>query len=62
MEVRLSEEERELLLEVLQEQHKHLLREIAKAHHYECKTTLRQRCTVLEGIMHNVQHLAYAAV
>ena len=54
MELRLTDKEQELLLEILQEQHKHLLHEIAKADHHDFKTTLRHRCTVLEGILQRV--------
>ena len=55
MELRLTEKEEELLREVLQDHHKHVLHEINKAHHYEFKTALRNRCTVLEGIMEKLQ-------
>jgi len=51
MELRLTEKEHELLLQLLQEQHKHLLHEIAKADHHQFRTELRGRCTVLEGMM-----------
>jgi len=51
MELRLTEQEKQLLTELLQEQHKHLLHEIARAHHHDFKVTLRDRCTVLEGMM-----------
>jgi len=54
MELRLTDKEQELLLEILQEQHKHLLHEIAKTHHHDFKTILRDRCTVLEGILQKV--------
>ena len=55
MELRLTDKEEELLMEVLREQQKHLLHEIAKADHHEFKTTLRHRCTLLEGIIEKVQ-------
>ena len=54
MELRLTDNEQELLLELLREQHKHLLHEINKAHHRDFKMALRQRCTVLEEIMQKV--------
>lgn len=50
-ELRLTEEEEMLLLECLRDQHKHLLREIAKADHHEFKNALRSRCQMLESIM-----------
>jgi hypothetical protein len=55
MELRLTAEEEELLLNLLQEHQTHLLREIAKAHHHEFKTGLRNRCTVLETILDKLQ-------
>jgi len=61
MELRLTEKEHELLLEILQEQHKHLLREIAKADHHEFRTALRQRCDALEGIMRKVREPVHSA-
>jgi hypothetical protein len=55
MELRLTEKEEELLLEVLQEHHKHLLHEINRADHHEFKTGLRNRCTTVEGIIERLQ-------
>ncbi|MDR3746780.1 MAG: hypothetical protein P4M04_01245 [Acidobacteriota bacterium] len=55
MELRLTDKEEELLIEVLHEQQKHLLHEIAKADHHDFRTTLRHRCTLLEGIIEKVQ-------
>ena len=54
MELRLTDKEHELLLEVLREHHKHLLHEIAKTDHHEFRTALRHRCDTLEGILHKV--------
>ena len=54
MELRLTDQE-ELLRELLQEDHKHLLRDIAKADHHEFRAGLRNRCTLLESIMHKLQ-------
>lgn len=51
MELRLTESEERLLLQLLEDQHKHLLHEIAKAHHHDFKVALRDRCTTLEGIL-----------
>jgi hypothetical protein len=51
MELRLTDKEHELLAQLLEEQHKHLLREIAKADHYAFKSALRDRCSVLEAIV-----------
>jgi len=55
MELRLTDEEEELLLELLQEQHKHLLHEINKAHHHDFKASLRNRCTMVEGMIENLR-------
>ncbi len=41
MELRLTDKEEELLRELLQDHHKHLLHEINKADHHEFKTGLR---------------------
>lgn len=51
MELRLTDKEKELLMALLEEQQKHLLRQIAKADHYEFKAGLRGQCNVLEDIM-----------
>lgn len=51
MELRLTDKELDLLLELLQEQHKHLLHGIAKADHYEFRQGLRDSCTTLEGVL-----------
>jgi len=54
MELRLTDQE-ELLRELLQDHHTHLLRDIAKADHHEFRAGLRNRCTLLESIMHKLQ-------
>jgi hypothetical protein len=51
MELRLTDKEEELLRELLQEHHKHLLHEINKASHREFKTDLRNRCATVEGVI-----------
>jgi hypothetical protein len=55
METRLTEKEEELLRELLQEHHKHLLHEINKAHHHDFKITLRDRCVMVEGLIDKMQ-------
>jgi len=62
MELQLTETEHRLLHEILQEQHKHLLREIAKADHHEFKKSLRHRCDTLEEIMHKMHEPVHAMV
>jgi len=55
MELRLTDKEEELLLELLQDHQKHLLHEINKADHHEFKAGLRKRCTMVEGIIEKLQ-------
>ena len=55
MELRLTGKEEDLLRELLEEHQKHLLHEINKAHHHEFKTSLRNRCTVVEGMIEKLQ-------
>jgi len=61
MELRLTDKEHGLLLELLQEQHKHLLRDIAKADHHEFTSALRDRCTALEGVMEKLRVPVHSA-
>jgi hypothetical protein len=61
MELRLTDKEQELLVEILQEQHKHLLHQIAKTDHYEFKTMLRNRCGVLEGLVEKIKAPVHTA-
>ena len=60
MELHLTDKEHDVLVELLQDHHKHLLHEIAKADHHEFKTSLRHRCEVLERIMHKLSE-AYSS-
>jgi hypothetical protein len=62
MELRLTDPEHELLLEVLQEYHKHLLHEIAKADYYDFKTALKNRCETLETILQKADEPVHALV
>ena len=55
MELRLTDKEEQLLQELLNDHHKHLLHEINKAHHHEFKEGLRNRCTMVEQILENLQ-------
>ena len=61
MELRLTENEHQVLLQLLQEQHKHLLREIAKADHHEFKVALRDRCGTLERILEKLTQPVHSA-
>jgi hypothetical protein len=49
MELTLTSAEREMLLEVLEEHHHELLREIARARHHEFKVALRSKERLLES-------------
>lgn len=55
MELRLTDKERELLVELLNEQQKHLLHQINKASHHDFKIALRERCTLLENIQQRLK-------
>jgi hypothetical protein len=54
MELTLSLPERELLLEVLEEHHRELLMEIARASHYDFKTILRNKEKLLESMINKL--------
>lgn len=56
MELRLTDKEAELLLELLQDHQQHLLHEINKADHHEFKTGLRNRYTTVEGLLDKLQY------
>ena len=55
MELKLNEQERLLLLEILEERHKNLIHEIARTDHREFKHELQTRCLLIEGILKRVQ-------
>jgi len=61
MELHLSEQERQILLEILQERHKNLIHEIARTDHREFKHELQTRCLLIEGILKRVQATDNAA-
>ncbi len=61
MELRLTDKEHDLLLEFLQERHKHLLHDIAKADHHEFRAALRERCNMLEGVLEKLQVPVHSA-
>jgi hypothetical protein len=51
MEVTITPEEMELLLEILEEHHRELLREIARTSHHEFKLVLRKKEKLLESVL-----------
>jgi vacuolar-type H+-ATPase subunit E/Vma4 len=55
MELTLTSAERELLLEILEEHQRELLREIAKAKHHEFKSVLKNKEKTLESIVTKVE-------
>ncbi len=60
MELQLTRQEHETLLEFLRERHRHLLHEIAKTDHHEFRATLRHRCTELEHIIEKLEQPVHA--
>ena len=62
MELRLTDKEAKLLLEVFQEYQRHLLHEIAKSDHLEFRAALRARCETLEGILEKANAPVHAVV
>jgi len=61
MELRLDDQEKRLLLEILEERQKNLIHEIARTDHREFKHELQTRCLLIEGILKRVQGTEHAA-
>lgn len=55
MELRLNDQEKRLLLEILEERYRNLIHEIARTDHRDFKHELQARCSVIEGILKRVQ-------
>jgi hypothetical protein len=55
LELPMSEAERELLVQVLEERQAHFLHEIAKADHHDFKQALRHRCELLEKVLEKLK-------
>jgi len=51
MDVTFTSEERQLMVEVLEQRHRELLMEIARTAHHEFKNTLRSKETLLEAVI-----------
>jgi hypothetical protein len=51
MEITFTDEELQLLLEVLEEQHRELLHEISRTDHHEFRMLLRNKEKVLESML-----------
>jgi hypothetical protein len=58
MNISFTNEERELLLEILEERHRELLREISRATHNEFKLALKKNETLLRSIIDKLQAAA----
>ena len=55
MELTLTVEERELVLEVLGQRHRELLREISRTDHHEFKLALRNKEKLLDSVENRVR-------
>jgi predicted transcriptional regulator len=55
MELRLTDHEKQLLLEILQERHSSVIHEIARTDYRDYKRDLQQRCSEIEGILKKIQ-------
>lgn len=62
MELRLTDKEQELLLELLNDHQKHLIHEINKAHYRDFKAALRVRCTAVEEMIERLKEPIPSAV
>lgn len=62
MEVTITPEEMELLIEILEERHRDLLHEISRTNHHEFKLVLRKKEKLLESVLLRLRaaHLVYA--
>ena len=55
MELMLTNEERALLLEILEDHHRELFREIAQTDHREFKSVLKNKETLLESVINKLR-------
>jgi len=55
MELTLSSRESEFLLEMLEEHHRELLREIARTKHRDFREDLKHKVAMLESIVHKLE-------
>jgi hypothetical protein len=61
MELQLNDEQRRLLLEILDERYKNLIHEIARTDHREFKHELQTRCQQIEDLLRRVKAIEPAA-
>lgn len=62
MELTLTSDERELLLEVLEGRQRELLREIARANHYQFKIALKNNERLLENLLGKLRSMQMAEI
>jgi hypothetical protein len=55
MDLTLTPDERELMLEVLEEHHRQLIREIARARHHEFKAVLKSKERRIESVVNKLK-------
>jgi hypothetical protein len=60
-ELMLNEEERELVLDILEERHRTLLVEISHTDHHHFKIVLRKKAEMLESVLSRLIALAHEA-
>jgi|KBSMisStandDraft_5_1062788.scaffolds.fasta_scaffold538559_1 hypothetical protein len=60
MEFTINTEERELLLELLEERHREMLRELSRTKHLEFKQALRRKERLLESVIIRLRSLQQA--
>jgi hypothetical protein len=58
MDISLTLEERELLMDILEERHRELLREISRTTHYEFKIGLKKNEKLLQSIINKLHAAA----
>jgi hypothetical protein len=62
MELTLTSDERELLLEVLEGRQRELLREIARANHYQFEIALKNNERLLENLLGKLRSMQMAEI
>ena len=61
MDLQLSEHEKRLLVEILEDRYKNLIREIARTDHREFKHDLQIRCQMVETILMRIKSPEHSA-
>jgi hypothetical protein len=55
MQITFTCEEQQLLMEVLEERHRELVREISRSHHHDFKAVLRNNARLLESVLNKLR-------